>query len=46
LITLNLLPSVDREYIKADEAKLARGSELIQLLPTSSLRDLFGFSKN
>jgi len=43
--TLNLLPSVGGEYIKAEEAKLARGSELIQLLPISSLKALFGFSK-
>lgn len=46
MLTLNLLPSVDGEYIKADEAKLARGTELIKLLPANSLKALFGFSKN
>ncbi len=46
MLTLSLLPSVDGKYIKADEAKLARGTELIQLLPVESLKALFGFSKN
>lgn len=44
--TQDLIPSVDRKYIKAEDAKLARGTELIQLLPPESLRALFGFSKN
>jgi len=46
MLTQNLLPSVDGKYIKAEEAKLARGTELIQLLPAESLKALFGFSKN
>jgi hypothetical protein len=46
MLTLDLLPSVDGKYIKAEEAKLARGTELIQLLPAESLKALFGFSKN
>lgn len=45
ILNRNLLPTSNGEYIKAEEAKLARGSELIQLLPTSSLKALFGFSK-
>jgi len=44
--TLALLPAYGVGYIKADEAKLARGSELIQLLPPESLRALFGFKSN
>lgn len=46
MLTQDLLPSVDGKYIKADEAKLARGAELIQLLSVESLKALFGFSKN
>jgi len=44
--TLPLLPAYGGGYIKADEAKLARGSELIQLLTPESLCALFGFKKN
>lgn len=44
--TLDLLPAFGGSYVKAEEAKLARGSELVQLLPPESLRALFGYSKN
>lgn len=40
--TRNLLPSVDKIHIKAEEAKLARSTELIQLLSTTDLKALFG----
>jgi len=45
MATIDLLPSASGKYIKAEEAKLARGTELIQLLPSDSLIALFGFSK-
>jgi hypothetical protein len=45
MLTLDLLPTVDGDFAKAEEVKLARGTELIQLLPIESLKALFGFSK-
>ena len=45
MLTQDLLPSADGKYIKAEEVKLARGTELIQLLPAESLKALFWFLK-
>jgi hypothetical protein len=41
-----LLPKAGGGFIKADEAKLARSSELIDLLDSKRLGDLFGSSKD
>lgn len=46
MMTMDLLPAMDNHFVKAEEAKLARSTELIQLLSADSLKALFGFSKS
>ncbi|MBI9050766.1 MAG: hypothetical protein JEZ00_15195 [Anaerolineaceae bacterium] len=44
--TMPFLPTANGKYITADEAKLARGSDLINLLSDEDLEALFGSEKN